>query len=134
MMLRLGGCGTRGIEARERELVGGRGEVGVAGGVEVQEGDGEPGEEEWGASGQAEGACGEQGQEMDEDGQPDGELDGVLGVAQESWQVEVVLEPAEEQLDLPAPEVDLDDLGGGEVPRRSRSTTSTPAATPSPSA
>ena len=94
----------------------GGGRVGVACGVEVDECAGEACEEEGGAPGEAEGARGEQGQEVDEDGEPDGELDGVLGVAQEAGQVELVLEPAEEQFDLPAPEVDLDDLGGVEVP------------------
>src|SRR3954453_22612299 len=53
---------------------------------------------------------------MDEDGEPDGELDGGLGVPEKAREMEVALEPAQEELDLPAPEVDLDDLGGGEVP------------------
>src|SRR5215218_9359807 len=97
----LGGGRERGSEARERELAVGRGGVGIAGGAAVAEGGGQAGEEEGGASGEAEGAGGEQGQEVDEDGQPDRELDGVLGVTQEAGQVEVVLEPAEEQLDLP---------------------------------
>src|SRR5215203_5556585 len=89
---RLGRSCGRVVEAREWELVGDRWVGGVAGGVEVLEGGGE----------------------MGEDGEPDRELDGVLGVAEESGQVELVLEPAEEELDLPVPEVDLDDLGGVE--------------------
>src|SRR3954447_17889967 len=113
---RLGGGREGEVEAWERELVGVRGESSVAGQVEQEEGGGEASEEEGGASGEAEGARGEQGQEMDEDGEPDGELDGVLGVAEQAREMEVALEPAQEELDLPAPEVDLDDLGGGEVP------------------
>src|SRR3954465_9137360 len=125
---RLGGGREGEVEAWERELGGVRGggggagrvgvggESSVAGQVEQEEGGGEASEEEGGASGEAEGARGEQGQEMDEDGEPDGELDGVLGVAEQAREMEVALEPAQEELDLPAPEVDLDDLGGGEVP------------------
>src|SRR4051794_26354151 len=75
---RLGGGREGEDEAWERELVGVRGESSVAGQVEQEEGGGEASEEEGGASGEAEGARGEQGQEMDEDGEPDGELDGVL--------------------------------------------------------
>ncbi|HZO25318.1 MAG TPA: hypothetical protein VFH48_04915, partial [Chloroflexota bacterium] len=88
----------------------------IAGGVEVLEGGGEAGEEERGAPGKAEGTGREQEQEMDEDGQPDRELDGVLGVTEQAWEMELTLQPAQEELDLPAPEVDLDDLGGGQVP------------------
>ena len=57
-----------------------------------------------------------EGQEVNEDGQPDGGLDGILGVAEQAGEVELALQPAEEEFDLPAPEVDLDDLGGGEIP------------------
>src|SRR6266511_2702656 len=112
----LGGREERAIEAREGELRGDRRAADVAGEVEMLEGGGEASEEERGASGEAEGAGGEQGQEMDQDGQPDRQFDGVLGVAEEPWQMEVALQPAQKELDLPAPEVDLDDLGGGEVP------------------
>jgi len=66
------------------------------------EGGSEPSEEERGASGEAEGTSGEQGEEMDEDGQPDRQLDGVLGVAEEAWQVEVAFQPAQEELDQPS--------------------------------
>ena len=51
----------------------------VAGGVEVLESSGEAGEEERGASGEAEGTGGEQDQELDEDGQPARKREGVLG-------------------------------------------------------
>src|SRR6476659_1387818 len=74
---RLGGSLEREVEARERELVGVRRQVGVACRVEVDESPGEASEEEGGASGEAEGARGEQREEMDEDGEPDRELDGV---------------------------------------------------------
>src|SRR5215212_9668823 len=101
----LGGSRGRGGEAWERELSGDGRQVGVACRIDMDEGGGEACEEEGGAPGEAEGTRGEQGQEVDEDGEADRELDGVLGVAEETGQVEVVLEPAEEQLDLPAPEV-----------------------------
>jgi len=39
---------------------------------------------------------------MDEDGQPDGQLDGVLGVAEEPWQMEVALQPAQKELNQPS--------------------------------
>src|SRR5688572_18221701 len=114
--LRLGrGVGLE-VEAWERGLGGDRRELSGVGRVEVLEGGGEASEEEGGASGEAEGASGEEGEEVDEDGQPDGELDGVLGVAEEARESDVALEPAQEELDLPAPEVDLDDLGGGQIP------------------
>ena len=81
---------------------GGWSGVGVEGRVEMLEGGGEASEEERGASGEAEGAGGEQGQEVDEDGQPDRELDGVLGVAEEAGESDVGLEPAKEELNQPS--------------------------------
>ena len=102
-------------EAWQGEL-GERGRGGVAVQIEVKESNGEACEEEGRAPGEAEGAGGQEGQEVDEDGEPDRELDGVLGVAEEPCEVKLALEPAQEGLDLPGPEVDLDDLGSGEVP------------------
>lgn len=80
-----GGREERAVEAREGELRGGRRAAGVAGEVEMLAGGSEASEEERGASGEAEGASRAQGQEMDQDGQPDRQVDGVLGVAEEPW-------------------------------------------------
>ena len=85
-MHRLGGCRGDGVEARERELEGGGRRVEIAGLVEVSEGGGETCEEERGTPREAEDAGGEQGQEMDQDGQPDREFDRVLGVAAQQLQ------------------------------------------------
>src|SRR3954453_5937500 len=84
----LGGCVRRELDAWEGRLSWVWRQVGVACGVEVDDGPGEACEEGGGAAWGAEGACGEQGEEMDEDGEPDGELDGVLGVAEEVGQGE----------------------------------------------
>jgi hypothetical protein len=110
----------REVEARAGELGACWRGVAIAGGVAVLEGGGEAGAEERGAPGKAEGTGREQAQELDEDGQPDRELDGVLGVAEQAWEVKLALEPAQEKLDLPAPEVDLDDRGGGQAGRAPR--------------
>src|SRR2546421_11017730 len=79
-------------------------------------GGGEASEEERGASGEAEGTSCLQCEEVDEDGQPDRQLDGVLGVAEELSEMQVALQPAQEQLALPPPEEDLADFGGGQAP------------------
>src|SRR6187401_2486175 len=97
----LGRRRCEGVEVGERELEGGRRGLEVVGRVEMKEGCGE--------------AC-EECEEVGEDGEPDGGFDGVLGVPEQAREVKLAREPAEEELDLPAPEVDLDDLGGGEVP------------------
>ncbi len=53
-------------------------------------------------------------QQVDTDGDPDLGHDGIAGSAQEALDLQILLDPLEEQLDLPARFVDLGDGAGGE--------------------
>ena len=53
-------------------------------------------------------------QQIDADGDPDLGHDGIAGCTQKTLDLQILLEPLEEQLDLPASFVDLSDGVGGE--------------------